>query len=350
MINPIIFLLIFFTVFTLIYFSLFPNQNFLSSLIKKAANKDQILMEDALKAIQQCELGCHPATLQSVSGFLKISPDRTVKLLNKISDLNLVKVINDEIHLTSEGFDYALHLTRAHRLSEEYLAQETGWPLEDLHKYADRIEHGITAEELETLSSQLGNPLYDPHGDPIPTSTGKVKHLEDQQLTSALKNHTYIIVHLEDEPEEIFSQLSAEGLRPGMMIHITEKSQQKIRFWSDVGEHVLAPLIAANISVSPICQVEPSLEQNGLSLSDLLIGQSAEIKEISPYLRKIQRRRLMDLGFIPGTTIKAEMRSANGDPTAFRIRGSVIALRQDQTDKIKINKLHLAEARPIDGK
>ncbi|MBP1683662.1 MAG: DtxR family transcriptional regulator [Ignavibacteriaceae bacterium] len=55
---------------------------------------------------------------------------------------------------------------------------------------------------------------------------------------------------------------------------------------------------------------------------------------ISKALRGQQRRRLMDLGVVPGTEIFAEMRGAFGDPTAYRIKGASIALRKKLADRI----------------
>jgi ferrous iron transport protein A len=49
------------------------------------------------------------------------------------------------------------------------------------------------------------------------------------------------------------------------------------------------------------------------------------------------RRRLMDLGFIPGTIIESVRRSPLGDPTAYLVRSSVIALRKEEADKILVN-------------
>jgi Fe2+ transport system protein FeoA len=46
---------------------------------------------------------------------------------------------------------------------------------------------------------------------------------------------------------------------------------------------------------------------------------------------------MMDLGILPGTTISAETVSPGGDPTAYRIRGALIALRREQADLIRIN-------------
>lgn len=50
----------------------------------------------------------------------------------------------------------------------------------------------------------------------------------------------------------------------------------------------------------------------------------------------LERRRMMDLGIVPGTVIKAEMRSPMGDPVAYRVRGALIALRQEQARLIEV--------------
>lgn len=48
------------------------------------------------------------------------------------------------------------------------------------------------------------------------------------------------------------------------------------------------------------------------------------------------KRRLLDLGMIKGTKIKALFKSPLGDPTAYLIRGSIIALRAKDTKNILI--------------
>ena len=48
------------------------------------------------------------------------------------------------------------------------------------------------------------------------------------------------------------------------------------------------------------------------------------------------RRRMMDLGILPGTKVEVEMVSPLGDPTAYRIRGAVVALRRNQAQQIEV--------------
>jgi ferrous iron transport protein A len=67
-------------------------------------------------------------------------------------------------------------------------------------------------------------------------------------------------------------------------------------------------------------------------LSDLAPGQSGVVARLE--VEGEQRRRLMDLGLVPGTTVTAELRSPLRDPTAYRIRGALIALRSDQASLV----------------
>jgi ferrous iron transport protein A len=51
------------------------------------------------------------------------------------------------------------------------------------------------------------------------------------------------------------------------------------------------------------------------------------------------RRRLLDLGLIPGTVVEAIGKSPAGDPVAYRIRGAVIALRREEGRRVFIQQL-----------
>ena len=53
----------------------------------------------------------------------------------------------------------------------------------------------------------------------------------------------------------------------------------------------------------------------------------------------LNRRRLMDLGLVPGTIIEAMMTSAFKDPIAFKVRGAMTALRQEQAKQILIKRV-----------
>ena len=72
------------------------------------------------------------------------------------------------------------------------------------------------------------------------------------------------------------------------------------------------------------------------TLDELRPGETGVIETLT--VTGANRRRLMDLGMLPGTRIEIEMKSPLGDPVAYRVRGSVIAIRNDQARQITIKR------------
>jgi DtxR family Mn-dependent transcriptional regulator len=149
------------------------------------------------------------------------------------------------------------------------------------------------------------------------------------------------VEHLEDQPEVVYAQLVAEGLHPGMEVLVLERSNQRVRFLSRGNEHVLAPVLAANVFVIriPKEQAETAIKPLGDPLTSLKPGEEAEIVAVSRTMHPAERHRLLDLGVLPGVKVRAEFTSPLGEPVAYLIRGALIALRNDQAEKIFIRKL-----------
>lgn len=299
--------------------------------------------EDVLKHALKCEVGGRPPTLDSIAGALQIGRGLTADLLQDLQDRGLISLEGDVLVLKPTGREMALHIVRAHRLWESYLAEQTGVSEAEWHQRAERQEHLLTPQQTEALAAQLGHPLYDPHGDIIPDTHGNLPGEEGQPLPTLPANTPVLITHIEDEPETVYAQLCAQGLRPGMKAFVIEKSPHRIRFWADGNEHVLAPVLANNITVvpQPDFKTEDLLEEK--FLSGLQLGGRAKVLGLSPACRGAERRRLLDLGFVAGTAVEVEMVSPAGDPTAYRVRGTVIALRREQAGLIRITT---AEAVP----
>lgn len=70
------------------------------------------------------------------------------------------------------------------------------------------------------------------------------------------------------------------------------------------------------------------------SLSSLAPGSFGEV--VSLQATGFTRRRLLDLGLVPGTRVEVIRRSPGGDPTAFKIRGATIALRWEDGRQILV--------------
>lgn len=295
----------------------------------------RVRTEDALKHLFSLEMDGRRPTLQSVAGALGVSPDAAAGLMTEMAESGLVDLAQGRISLRPRGRDYAIRVVRAHRLWERHLAERTGYAEVDWHRIAEREEHRLTPEAAEALAQSLGNPAYDPHGDPIPTAAGELAASAGLTLSALGPGDRARIVHMEDEPAVIYSQLVAEGLHPGMVLGVLETDGERTRFWAGGEEHVLAPLLSSQVSVVRL-QPEAEAPEPGIPLTQLAQGQGATIVALSPGIRGAERRRLLDLGFLPGTRLVAELRSPSGDPTAYIVRETLIALRADQARHIRV--------------
>lgn len=318
-------------------YAFWPNTGILERIKKSRKNNNRILIEDALKHLYDCEYKNISATVNSLAGNLSISSDKASNLVQLLEDMGLIKFTSEELELSSEGRSYALRIIRIHRLWEKFLADETSTRETDWHLQAELKEHQLTNDQADILAAQLGNPIFDPHGDPIPTSAGELPKKKGIPLSTLNPGEVARIIHIEDEPAAVYAQIAAEGLYPGLHIRMIGSSSNKISFEAKGEEIVLAPILAANITVAELPSYEKAID-NYRTLDSIKAGEQAVVIGISRALRGQQRRRLMDLGVVPGSIITKEFVSAGGDPIAFNIRGAIIGLRKDHAKLIFIKE------------
>lgn len=316
---------------------LWPRAGLFALWQRHRQSVQRALAEDALKHLHACEWRGHTATLDSLAGSLRLSPRAAVVLASRIEAEGWLRTTEDGLRLTPEGEHVALAVIRAHRLWERYLADEARMPLTAIHAEAERREHDRPLDAVQELDAALGYPALDPHGDPIPTADGQMAHPLTRALTDWPPDTPARIAHLEDEPPMVFSQIVAEGLCPGLVVRVIEANSRRVVLSDGERLHTLAPIVAANIFVTPDgADQRPPASHN---LAALRVGQQATVYRLDDSLQGFTRRRLLDLGLTPGTAIAAEMRSLFGDPAAYRVRGALIALRRDQAEKVVVNDI-----------
>lgn len=297
------------------------------------------LHEDALKLIYNLRHEGQPVDKYRLAVELGLNLSAVQSLLDHLAAQQLVVANHHRLQLTADGQRLALQVIRAHRLWERYLADEARMPLEKIHADAHRREHQLTVDEVNELDAALGHPAHDPHGDPIPGADGVLRQTHSGvPLIQTLPGQTVQIMHLEDEPPLAYAQLIAEGLYIGQQITVQENAPQRIVISSEVNEHTLARAIAENVSV----QVIDTAAQPGdalIPLGSLAPKERAEIIHIDERCQGFTRRRFLDLGLTPGTPIFPELENAFKDPRAYRVRGTLIALRSEQAALIWVRPL-----------
>ena len=315
-----------------------PRRGVVARIVEYSRLTDRVRLEDALKHVYMSELAGRVSTLESLAGRLEISTARAADLLTQLTDVGMVQAGQDGPQLSDAGRESSVRLVRTHRLWERYLADRTGIPAVDWHDEAERMEHSLSSEQVETLSSRLGHPRWDPHGDPIPTATGHMPKLVDLSLTGAPVGRTIEIAHLEDEPREIYDALLNEGLALGVRLDVGAVMIAEYSYMVPGRDFAVTTVLARNVSVHVLPEGS-SADQALETLADLKPGEAGSVLGLSSACRGPQRRRLLDLGVVPGTIVSAEMSSAAGDPVAYLIRGALIALRSAQASWVTIERV-----------
>lgn len=299
---------------------------------------EQMMIQHALKLLVESEYDKRDVTLDQFVHKLSIAPARAKQLLIDLRAADLVRA--DTFTLTENGRAYALHVLQAHRLYETYLARKTGLPESVWHKIADQREHDLSESDVQALARELGDPRYDPHGDPIPTSSGEMPAKQGQPLTAYDVGWTGRVVHIEDEPPRIYARIAEAGLAPDVILRIVQKGVDALEIRAEGRSFVFSNEVAAQISAVDL-QTGESFDESIERLSSLHIGEQADILGLSPLCRGLERNRLLDLGVVPGSLVTAELINPSGSPIAYQIRGACIALRKEQAEKVRIRKVRV---------
>ena len=296
--------------------------------------------EDALKHLFEQEYRGRRGSFASLGGTLRVKAPRLMQLLGRMQQQGLVTARGQDFQLTPEGERVARQVVRAHRLLERYFADEARLPLRDVHAAAERGEHALTPDQIDELDASLGHPIRDPHGDPIPGRDGQITPAGDTPVTAWPTDRFGRITHLEDEPPLALAQILAEGLRVGQVVRILESTPERIVLGDGEHEFRLAPAVAANVFLAP---AENPAASGPTSLASLEHGQPAIVVALDEGCQGFSRRRLMDLGFTPGARLEPALQTFAGDPRAYRVRGTLVALRKDQAQHVLVRPVQDSE-------
>jgi DtxR family Mn-dependent transcriptional regulator len=316
--------------------NLFIRRKFMNPFRKDPSTGTRERMEDALKHLLDCDEAGRGATVESLAGALARPRKRAAEILGQLRGRGLATATGDAHHLTEDGRLYALQVVRTHRLYETWLARETSTPAAEWHREAHKAEHHLQAAEVDAIADRLNNPRFDPHGDPIPTREGHLPKRSLKSLASWPDGVAARIAHIEDEPESLYRRAAALGFAPGTRMDEIKHLADGATVCRVEGLSLKIP--AAVVPLIHLVTTGPDdLETADLGrLSDLPIGGEAVVHALAPSCTGPERRRLLDLGVVPGTRIRCEFASPFGTPRSYEIRGALIALRDHQADRILI--------------
>jgi DtxR family Mn-dependent transcriptional regulator len=177
--------------------------------------------EDYLKVIYGLEHAAGTAQTGAIAELLGVAAPSVSGMLKRLADVGMVNYQPYRgVTLTRAGRRVALKIVRRHRVLESYLAAKLGYGWDSVHEEAERLEHAVSDEMIERMAMALGNPLYDPHGAPIPSKDGAVIEPGHVPLSEVPVGETAELKMVSDRDSDRLRYLGSLGLRLGAAFEV----------------------------------------------------------------------------------------------------------------------------------
>lgn len=172
------------------------------------------LAENYLKVIWNArEWTDRPVTIGALATRLGLAPSSVSEAIRKLTDAGLVAHARyGAIGLTATGTRAALGMVRKHRLIETFLVDYLGYRWDEVHEEAEVLEHAVSDHFIDRLAARLGEPVRDPHGDPIPRQDGTLPDLAAIALNEAEPGSTVTVSRVSDSDSELLRHLDQLGI------------------------------------------------------------------------------------------------------------------------------------------
>ena len=221
-------------------------------------NRFSTSIEDYLKAIYDLTQEQERASTNEIAEQMGVTPASATGMIQRLAAANPPLIVYQKHHgvsLTVEGEQTALEIIRHHRLLETFLQEKLGYTWDEVHDEADRLEHVISEELEERISQALGDPSYDPHGDPIPNRQFQIPAQSTMHLSDLRSGDRAVIQRINDDDPELLRYLSSIGLTPHCEVTVLEASpfdgNLHLSIHGQASSVVLGMRVTRQIYVSP---------------------------------------------------------------------------------------------------
>ncbi|MDC0339159.1 metal-dependent transcriptional regulator [Flavobacteriales bacterium] len=180
--------------------------------------------EDYLKAIYALSNTNTGASTNALANHLNMKASSITDMLKKLSDKGWVNYEKYKgATLNMDGKIIALSIVRKHRLWETFLVNKLNFKWDEVHEIAEQLEHIKSNELVDRLDDFLGNPKFDPHGDPIPNKDHEITDSRKRSYLSEVEiNRDVIIIGVKDSSAQLLQYLEKENMILGKNIIVLE--------------------------------------------------------------------------------------------------------------------------------
>jgi DtxR family Mn-dependent transcriptional regulator len=182
-------------------------------------------VQNFLKAVYALQpRGEEWVSTNALADALKISAPSVTDMAQRLAAAGLLNYKRyGGVRLSDEGETLALKIIRRHRLIELYLVEELGYALREVHAEAENLEHAVSDRFIEALARKLGNPDFDPHGDPIPNAEGKVVPRELYPLSEWPERTAASVSQIKTDNQEMLQHILDRGFKLDSKVEVIER-------------------------------------------------------------------------------------------------------------------------------
>jgi DtxR family Mn-dependent transcriptional regulator len=180
--------------------------------------------ENYIKAIFHLQQTDHNVSTNEVAAELKTKPASVTDMLKKLKQKRILNYEKYQgFRLSPEGKKIALNIVRKHRLWEYFLVEKLEFGWDEVHEMAEELEHLTSTKLIDKLDTFLGNPKFDPHGDPIPDGNGKMAARKQINLIDLPINQKAEVSAVASQSSELLELLKHKKISIGTKISIKQK-------------------------------------------------------------------------------------------------------------------------------
>ena len=180
--------------------------------------------ENYIKAIFHLQAGQNTVNTNALAEKLRTKPASVTDMMKKLKAKKLLHYQPYQgFRLSNEGRKVALDIIRRHRLWEYFLAEKLKFKWDEVHVVAEDLEHVSSKKLIDKLDEYLGYPKFDPHGDPIPDSLGKMENNQQLTLSELPVNKTAEVCRVINQSEEMLELLQHKKISIGTKLEVKRK-------------------------------------------------------------------------------------------------------------------------------
>ncbi len=297
-----------------------------------------------------------PVPLSQLADALSISPVSVNEMCRKLQDQGLVNYRPYKgATLTPEGERRACDILRRHRLWEVFLVNKLGFDYDQAHQIACQLEHATPNLLADRLDIFLQHPSVNPEGQPIPQADGALPARPLSTLAALSPGQRGHVVRC-DAGDAACAFLDQQGVRPGALltvvatgtdsvlvqvgdahVSLAQGLSEAIRLETKEQDQAVEgtlppPKITDKENLEMQAKTETTVRQ--IPLHKLKAGQRGVVVRVGG--KGPVKRRMMDMGLVPGTDVQVVRVAPLGDPIEFTVKGYSLSLRKSEAEAIQV--------------